>query len=367
MHQHSLEQLESRKLLSATLTALSTDSTASLGLSATHATATTVKIVTGPTLHMNAETPFSGVVGFFATPVLDPPLKFAATIDWGDGTTSDATLKYGMHDKAFGLIISGQHTYAKLGEYTVTTTLLKEPISPTSTLPKAIVEKIVDKAEVGPKTVAGPTLNLTAGTPFSGKVGFFATPVLDPPLKYEAKINWGDGKTSEATLTYGMQGQVPGLIISGSHTYLIPGKYKVTTTLVTTPVSAQSKLPTTIIEQIVDQANVATLPPNSSGGVTIQEKAGKQFTAKLGTFHAPAPGTNLVAMISWGDGTIDKGTIMGIGVQGIDVIKFQVSGMHKYAMVGKYAIHIVITRPGATPTAKRTVLTSIESTALVTA
>ena len=367
MHQHSLEQLESRKLLSAAFTALSTYSTASLGLSATHATATAVKIVTGPTLHMNAETPFSGAVGFYATPVLDPPLKFAATIDWGDGTTSNATLKYGMHDKVFGLIISGQHTYAKLGEYKVTTTLLKEPISPTPTLPKAIVEKIVDKAEVGPKTVAGPTLNLTAGTPFSGKVGFFATPVLDPPLKYEAKINWGDGKTSEATLTYGMQGQVPGLIISGSHTYLMPGKYKVTTTLVTTPISSQFKLPTTIIEKIVDQAIVSPLPPNSSGGVTILEKAGKEFTAKLGTFHSIAPGTNLAAMISWGDGTTDKGIIMGIGVEGLDVIKFQVSGMHKYASAGRYGIHIVITKPGMTASAKRTMVASIESTAQVIA
>jgi hypothetical protein len=364
---HSLEQLESRKLLSATITGSQMDSGASLNLPATHATASAVKIVAGPALHAMAGVPFSGVVGFYATPVLDPPLKFAATINWGDGTTSTATLKYGTHDKVFGLIISGSHTYAKIGKYAAMTTLVKEAISPTSTLPKAIVEKIVDQVVVEAKTVSGPTLNLTAGTPFNGKVGFFATPVLDPPLKYAATINWGDGKTTKATLTYGMQGKSSGLIISGSHTYASAGKYTVTTTLVTTPVSSTSTLPTTIIEKIVDNAVVAPLPANSSNGVTIKEKAGKEFTATLGTFHAMAPATGLKAMISWGDGSASQGVITATGVMGIDVIKFKVSGMHKYVSVGKYAIHIVITKPGATASAKRAVVASIESTAEVTA
>ena len=48
--------------------------------------------------------------------------------------------------------------------------------SPVDYTPPAVAPNI--------KVVTGPTLNLIAGTPFSGLVGFYATPVLDPPLQY---------------------------------------------------------------------------------------------------------------------------------------------------------------------------------------
>jgi len=214
------------------------------------------------------------------------------------------------------------------------------------------------------KTVAGPTLNLTAGVPFQGTVGFYATPVLDPPDGYSATINWGDGTTAtKATLAYGTSGKAFGEIISGEHVYAKPGNYVVTTTFIVGPISPMFKLPTTVLEKLVDKTVVAPFPSNTSGGVTIDETINKSFTADLGTFTFIAPATNLSATISWGDGTTSKATITSTGVIGLDVIKFKITGTHTYTLAGKFPVHIVVTRPSQT--VNGAIIATIESTAIV--
>ena len=113
----SIERLESRTFLSATL----------LAHEAAHVPPTVIAVtpptVNGPTLHTVAGTPYAGPVGFYASPILDPPLAYRASINWGDGITSNATLTYGNNGKTFGYIINGVHTYAKAGTYTVKVTV----------------------------------------------------------------------------------------------------------------------------------------------------------------------------------------------------------------------------------------------------
>jgi hypothetical protein len=219
----------------------------------------------------------------------------------------------------------------------------------------------------GVPIVTGPTLNMTAGVPFKGVVGFYASPVLDPPLVYSANIYWGDGGFSKATVSYGQQGTDFGLIISGAHTYTRAGTFKVRIILVTGPINPLMGLPTRLIEEIVDKAIVAPRPGNSAGGVTILETAGKPFAADVGTFITIAPGTGLSANISWDDGTTSAGTLTAVGVVGIDEIQFQVTGTHTYTLPGKYPIHIDITKPspfgGLQPPP---VVATIDSTAVVT-
>lgn len=61
-----------------------------------------------------------GTVGVFLdTDQVTPASDFIATIDWGDGTTSDGTVG-GGHGV---FTVAGSHTYRKSGFYTVTTTL----------------------------------------------------------------------------------------------------------------------------------------------------------------------------------------------------------------------------------------------------
>ena len=112
----------------------------------------------------------------------------------------------------------------------------------------------------------------------------------------------------------------------------------------TAPISPTSTLPTTVIEYFVHKAIAIPFPPNTSNGVTINEVAGKAFTADLGTFTFIAPGTGLSARIDWGDSHVSYGVITATGVSGIDVINFKVTGSHTYKLPGKYAIqhHAVV-------------------------
>ncbi len=208
-------------------------------------------------------------------------------------------------------------------------------------------------------TVAGPTLHATAGEPFSGLVGFYASPVLDPPYQYSAAVNWGDGSSSNATLTYGQYNGQFGYLISATHTFAKPGIDTVKVTLIESPINPASGLPSYIVEFIADKAIV-----NSSNGVTINESAGKKFTADLGTFTAIAGTHHLFASINWGDGTISEGAITAIGVQGLDVIKYQVSGTHVYQNAGIYPIQIVVYE-GSPIAANPVVIATIDSSAVV--
>ncbi len=208
-------------------------------------------------------------------------------------------------------------------------------------------------------TVNGPTLYAKAGVPFSGVVGFYASPVLDPPLKYSATVNWGDGGTSDATLSYGQYHGQYGYLISATHTFAKAGIYSVKTTLVEGPINPLMGLPTRLVEYIADKAIVVC-----STGVPIIESVGKKFTADLGTFLTIAPGTNLSATINWGDGSSSQGTLTSIGVQGIDEIKFKVTGTHTYKTVGVYSIKIVVNL-GSPIAANPVVVATIHSFAIV--
>ena len=111
-----------------------------------------IPTVAGPTLHATAGVPFSGVVGFFASPVLDPPDAYSASVKWGDGGNSNATVSLGEYNGQFGYVISATHTYAKPGTDSVKVTLFEGPINPASTLPTRTVETFVDKAIVQTST-----------------------------------------------------------------------------------------------------------------------------------------------------------------------------------------------------------------------
>ena len=193
-------------------------------------------------------------------------------------------------------------------------------------------------------TGTGFTLHLTAGVPYSGKVAFYPTPVLDPPLAYSGTIDWGDGTTTAATLAYGQNGNSFGLILSGSHAYAKAATYTIKTSVLVGPLPGSGmEFATRIVTTIKSKAIVAARPANSSGGVTINEVAGKKFTANVGSFMYIAPGTGLSATIGWGDGNTSAGTLTAAGVVGIDEIKYNVGGSHTYANPGIYPITVNVT------------------------
>lgn len=242
--------------------------------------------------------------------------------------------------------------------------LLSVSVAPSLASAGALSSSVAASSPFG--TDAGFTIHETAGVPFTAKVAFYPTPVLDPPLGYSAKINWGDGTTSAGQWVYGPNGNDFGLVVSGSHQYTKAGTFTIKTQIITSPIPGSPiHLPTTVVDTITSKAIVAARPANSTGGATITEPAGKQFTATVGNFNFPAPGGNMHASIKWGDGTTSVGTIKAVGATGIDVIKYAVVGTHTYKLPGTYPIHITVTR-ALVPTTTPFTVASINSTAKVT-
>ena len=103
----------------------------------------------------------------------------------------------------------------------------------------------------------------------------------------------------------------------------------------------------------------------SSPGVVLREQAGTPFTARLGTFVTLAPGNNLQAQVTWGDGTSSQGTVVPASVVGIDEIQFEVVGSHTYGKAGLYPITVVVTQPGPTPTSLVKLIATLHDSAIV--
>ena len=101
-------------------------------------------------------------------------------------------------------------------------------------------------------------------------------------------------------------------------------------------------------------------------GIVLHESRGVSFTASLGMFITPAPGTGLQANISWGDDSSSKGVIKPVAPVGIDQIEFEVDGTHAYTQVGTFPIHVVVYKPGPTPTSEVKLIATLNDTAIVT-
>jgi hypothetical protein len=231
------------------------------------------------------------------------------------------------------------------------------------------------RAAVAAVTVApaghGVTLNLIAGQPFSGSLGTFTGITLGREARFtiSAIVHWGDSSAASAgDVSIDAAGTIS---VSGSHTYARAGRHPIAVSILGRPVGQAGRpAPNVVVLLGIIRSKAVigttTAPPvNSTGGVTFHEAPAVEFTASVGTFITLAPATNLQASITWGDGTSSIGTVTSAGVIGIDEIQFEVDGTHTYANVGTYAIHVVVYKPGPTPTSVTRLITTVDSTAIV--
>jgi probable HAF family extracellular repeat protein len=161
-----------------------------------------------------AGVPFTGTVATLTDlPSGDIASDFDVKIDWGDGTTSAGTLQTTAAGK---FDVRGSHTWATTGNKSV----------------------VVTVTEHGSASGQGETLKITSNTNFSGTVAQLQLPIPgSAPDDYTATIDWGDGTTSNGTLTLQSDGSV---ILSGSHTYATGNKSFVTHFTVTGGPSAKT-------------------------------------------------------------------------------------------------------------------------------
>ncbi len=253
-------------------------------------------------IHAKAGVAFSGSVASFKlipSPVAtnSPAPKLTGTINWGDGSSSAATL---VRDPAGFTHVDGTHTYSTPGTYTTTITISRFPLiqSTTSAANKPTVigsahgKAVVSGTPVvGGVTPGGVNFNATVNKAFTGTVAsltFKVPPGNTGVVVYTAFINWGDGTSSEGQFVDNAAGSSD---VTGTHTYSTAGKFAVEVLVTSGPRPGSLALfPTRILAEISSVANVTdatptTLNPGSAGGpvkvVVGSPSTGAARTGKL--------------------------------------------------------------------------------------
>jgi hypothetical protein len=175
-------------------------------------------------------TEFNGVVGSTLTEVsvevasrktgILLPIP-TVTIDWGDGTaptTGSVNLETGN--------VSGKHTYAEEGTYSIVLTLQENlgealaKVAPLVSGPTATNKVTVPDAAISASAVTS-NYNITTGQSVSGKLAHLIDAAGNGTLSdFSAVIDWGDGSTSVGTVAVNTGG---GYDISGAHNYTSAG------------------------------------------------------------------------------------------------------------------------------------------------
>jgi Calx-beta domain-containing protein/VCBS repeat protein len=143
-------------------------------------------------------------------------VSFTASVNWGDGTT--ATSGAIASNGTGGFNVTGTHTYAKEGMYSVNVRIADSGGNLTSIRSTATVAD-------APLTATGKTLNAIAGLSFTTLVAHFTD--ADPTGnvgEFSSTVAWGDGASSPGAITADGGG---GFNVSGSHTYNSAGSFSI--------------------------------------------------------------------------------------------------------------------------------------------
>jgi hypothetical protein len=294
--------------------------------------------VLGTSVKVNAiaGTLFNGAVATFTDPggaEANDGTHYTASIDWGDKTTPTG----GMISVSSGTFtVSGSHTYAPSGPYTITCTINHE----------TIITTVMSSATVGtgmqqpPVVTAAANQNAAEGTAQSFDVGSFSDMGAGP---WNVDVKWGDG-TADTTFSTSAQGA----LLKQTHNYTEEGSQMVTVTVSDTA-DGQSGSNTFQIA-VSDPAVLGTAVP-------VNATSGTAFNGAVSTFTDPGgaeanDGTHYTASIDWGDKTTPT-----TGTISVSSGTFTVSGSHTYAASGPYTITTSINH--------ETILTTVMSQATV--
>ena len=265
--------------------------------------------VTLPPLQEGQTFPAGVIVAIFADTGSDG--SYAATINWGDGTSSAGTIQPEGDLNVFN-VLGGPHTYTESGNFAVTTTINATGPGDTDTVMITNTAVITDAPLTGSPAILQPDF---AGVPISFSstglltIGtFFDNNAFAPISDYTASVNWGDGSQStQATIATGQAGTYD---INANHTFTTAGSYNAVIT-VNDVGGASTTIPVTFT---VDTP--LTDPENSTNTIT------------LGTFHTldPNPTGDINVSINWGDGSQPTtGTI-----NQLSQFLYDVTGSHSY-------------------------------------
>lgn len=296
--------------------------------------------ITGQTIQASEGQQFNGQVATLQNPSAQANDTFTATIDWGDKTAPTTGTVAGSNGS---YSISGSHSYAEEGQYTITINAAK---STNATSPIATGTSTANIAEAD-LTVKAMPLTLTEGQSFSGTVATFSDPGAAANDTFTATISWGDNSSSTGTVTLG-KGSYS---VSGSHTYTDEGSFPVSISVTESGASQGSAGTSTATVAEGDQ--LAGKVPT-----TLTAAVGLSFSGTVATFadsYTASMAKDFTATIAWGDQSSSTGTVSGSNGA------FSVAGIHTYGSAGSFSVSVTLTEKGpgsATATANGSIAVS---------
>lgn len=285
----------------------------------------------------NQEADEGQLVSFGPTSFTDPGVldTHTATVDWGDGNTTSATVNQ------TGNTVSGSHVFADNGTYVVSVTLADnggaEHVQTFQVVVANVAPTLTAAADRG--TNSGVTLDIT-------NIGVFTDPGFDnpnatPPTveSFTYQINWGDGTAIDsgaATIDVpGSAGVLTQGSFDGSHLYAVPGEYTVTVTVIDDDGGQDKDTLTVTVSEVAPVLTVNTPEDtNLDEGETVS-------WPNLATFTHTNSGTprQYNYSINWGDGHSATGQVTNItNSQGVAEGSF--GGSHTYADNGTYTVTV---------------------------
>lgn len=194
-----------------------------LGAASLDAGTITFNNITNPTTVEGSV--FTGILASFSnTDTMDPASDYTATINWGDGTTTNLSSNVGGSGGSFS--VNGSHTYAEEGTYTTSLTVTDTNGNATAT---GTGTATVNDAPLFPNP--GLTIGYLPNVALSNVlVATFTDGNPDgSATDFTATINWGDGSAPSMAMVLPGTGNL--FDVDGSHTYAVAGTFTVAVTV----------------------------------------------------------------------------------------------------------------------------------------
>ena len=280
---------------------------------------------------------FSGVIGHFSDAnAAAGASEFTASINWGDGTTTNTAPGDIVSDGSGGFFVHGTHTYAEEGAATVTTTITGNGGgSTTSTYTSTVADTAL--------AMTGSNITAIEGTGFTGKLvaNFTDADPNGATGDFTATINWGDGHSTAGTVTADGHG---GWNVSGDYLYAVASNYVVTTTITDAGGATQQATSVSAVAHGTISAtgvNVTAVEGTALPGSTL--------VAHFTDTNLSAVASNFTATIDWGDGSAPSSATVTANGGGFDV-----TGGHTYSHSTTDSILVSISGVGDSKTAGAT-------------
>jgi uncharacterized repeat protein (TIGR01451 family) len=212
-------------------------------------------------LTVNEGATFSGAVATFTDGTPNAPVSdFSATIQWGDGTSSNGSISV-----AGGQItVSGSHVYPEDATDTISVSI--RDVGGTQASGQVAITIAEPSTNATPVFIGGfefSPLNNTTLITFTHGGG------QEPPAAFTASINWGDGTTAAGTVI-----QVAAVYaVLGSHTYMDEGTYSIAVTVSEDSGSTTFQTTAMMLEELL---------PGGSRGTADQRWLGETYRTLLG-------------------------------------------------------------------------------------